>query len=144
MSGTVENTPAAECGQVAQRRVLPGYCWRTLYNVIDAVRKEAPNELPALDPAPVLTNLMRRSRTLHPDAVAWVLRGLEAHAWLRYGRSFSWLPREQRRRLFARWRHCPLPWPRRAATALYALAHVGVEEMRGRRSALARSGDSSI
>jgi hypothetical protein len=98
------------------QRVLPAASARTLYNVADALAPRGGD----VDVAPwVEGRLAQRG----PAAARRVRRLLRALEWrpvltLRGPRGFSWLPREERRRLLERLEHSVLPGRRRAFAEL--------------------------
>lgn len=63
---------------------------RTLYNTADALHPAL-----SLDVVAELADVDRR--------LAWLLDALEWRSRLRFGRGFSWQPRERRRALLASW-----------------------------------------
>jgi hypothetical protein len=99
---------------------LSGRSARTLYNVADAVLAPEPGA-PGLDVAPAVERRIRWSGVAAARSLWLLLRALE---WqpiltLRERRGFSWLPREERAALLARWEGSRLAPGRRTLIRLH-------------------------
>jgi hypothetical protein len=107
-------------------RLLSPRAARTFYNAADALVPPGPGGEPGAGDLDLVPELERRLRFEGVGAVRrlWLLLAiLEAQplATLRARRGFSWLPREERRRILDAWRRSRIPARRRAVEWLAAL-----------------------
>lgn len=104
------------------RRPLPPGAARTLYNLADAWLPPGPDGCGGGD-VDCLPALERALGEAGPSAARRLRAGLALLEWrplltLRAGRGLSWLPRERRRALLARWERGALAPGRRALARL--------------------------
>lgn len=100
---------------------LPPGAFRTLYNVVDALRPPPPGE-PAVDVAPAVAASLTTARDV--CALRRRLLAVEIEARLRLAprRGFCWLSREERHALLVRMQRSRFAFRRRAFARLASLA----------------------
>jgi hypothetical protein len=108
------------------QRLLSPRAARTFYNAADALVPPGPGGEPGAGDLDLVPELEQRLRFEGVGAVRrlWLLLAiLEAQplATLRARRGFSWLPREERRRILDAWRRSRIAARRRAVEGLAAL-----------------------
>lgn len=102
---------------------------RTLYNVADALFAPEPGA-PGVDVAPAVERRIRWAGVGAARSTWLLLRAIE---WqpvltLRDRRGFSWLPREERAALLARWQRSPLAPGRRSLLRLRGWIEEALQE----------------
>ncbi len=110
---------------------------RTFYNAADALVPPGPRGEPGAGDLDLVPELERRLRSEGVGAVRrlWLLLAiLEAQplATLQARRGFSWLPREDRRRILDAWRRSRIPARRRGVERLAGLVEGCYAETRAR------------
>jgi hypothetical protein len=106
-------------------RLLSPRAARTFYNAADALVPPGPRGEPGAGDLDLVPELERRLRFEGVGAVRrlWLLLAIlegQPLATLRSRSGFSWLPREERRRVLDAWRRSRIPARRRALARLAA------------------------